>query len=91
MVKERAPGNKTITVSESEHILLKSKLFYPNGEKISFPQIINKTVCANLFDILDLLPIEFADILIIDPPYNLDKNFNGFKFSKSSDDAYLEY
>jgi site-specific DNA-methyltransferase (adenine-specific) len=40
---------------------------------------------------LDLLPHEFADLLIIDPPYNLDKNFNGLKFSKTNDDVYLEY
>ena len=91
MEKERAPRNRTIAVSENEHIILKNGLFYPNGERISSAQIINKTICANLFDILDLLPSEFADLLIIDPPYNLDKNFNGFKFSKSSDDAYFEY
>jgi site-specific DNA-methyltransferase (adenine-specific) len=54
-------------------------------------QILNKTICVDLFSILDLLPKEFADLLIIDPPYNLDKDFNGFKFSKTNDNAYLEY
>jgi len=91
MEKKRAPRNRTITVSENESILLKKKLFYPNGKKISPLQIINKTICADLFSILDLLPNEFVDLLIIDPPYNLDKNFNGFKFSKTNDDAYLDY
>ena len=89
--KERAPRNRTITISENEHISLKNKLFYPNGEKMSASQISNKTICADLFSILDKLPNEFVDLLIIDPPYNLDKNFNGFKFSKTNDDAYLEY
>ena len=90
-VKERAPRNRTITVSENEHIFLKNRLFYPNSEKMPIAKITNKTICADLFSILDLLPSRFADLLIIDPPYNLDKNFNGFKFSKSSDDVYLEY
>ena len=58
---------------------------------MSVQQICNKTICGDLFDCLDLLPEEFVDLLIIDPPYNLDKNFNGFKFTKTSDDAYLEY
>jgi len=89
--KKRAPRNRTITVSENEHISLKNRLFCPNGEKLSTSQIINKTICADLFSILDALPNEFVDLLIIDPPYNLDKNFNGFKFSKTNDDAYLEY
>jgi len=75
MEKKRAPRNRTITVSENESILLKKKLFYPNGKKISPLQIINKTICADLFSILDLLPNEFVDLLIIDPPYNLDKKF----------------
>ena len=91
MEKKKAPRNRTITVSENEGILLKKRLFYPNGEKISSSQILNKTICADLFSILDLLPNEFADLLIIDPPYNLDKIFNGFKFSKTNDDTYLEY
>jgi len=90
--KKRAPRNRTITISEKERALLKNRLFYyPNGERIPSSQIINKTVCADLFSILDTLPNEFVDLLIIDPPYNLDKNFNGFKFSKTGDDAYLEY
>jgi site-specific DNA-methyltransferase (adenine-specific) len=91
MEKKRAPRNRTITVSENERIFFKKKLFYPNGGKISSLRILNKTICADLFSILDLLPNEFVDLLIIDPPYNLDKNFNGFKFSKTNDDAYLEY
>jgi site-specific DNA-methyltransferase (adenine-specific) len=90
--KERAPRNRTITVSENERVVLKNRLFYhPNGKKMPASQIINKTICADLFSILDTLPNEFVDLLIIDPPYNLDKNFNGFKFSKTNDDAYLEY
>jgi site-specific DNA-methyltransferase (adenine-specific) len=91
MEKERAPRNRTITISENERILLKKKLFYPNGKKMHCSQIFNKTICADLFSILDTLPNEFADLLIIDPPYNLDKNFNGNKFSKTDDDTYLEY
>ena len=91
MDKKRAPRNRTLTISEKERSLLKEKLFFPNGEKIELSQILNKTVCADLFSVIDLLPSEFADLLIIDPPYNMDKDFNGLKFSKTNDDAYLEY
>jgi site-specific DNA-methyltransferase (adenine-specific) len=91
MEKERAPRNRTITISGKERLSLKKRLFYPNNEKMSLSQIINKTICADLFSVLDLLPSQFVDLLIIDPPYNLDKNFNGFKFSKTNDDVYFEY
>jgi site-specific DNA-methyltransferase (adenine-specific) len=91
MEKTRAPRNRTLTISENERLFLKKKLVYPTKEKFSVPQILNKTICGDLFSIIDLLPGEFADLLIIDPPYNLDKNFNGLKFSKTSDESYLEY
>jgi len=91
MVKERAPRNRTLSVSENEQNSLKKRLFWPNEKEITASKIINKTVCANLFDVIDLLPAKFVDLLVLDPPYNLDKNFNGFKFSKASDETYLEY
>jgi site-specific DNA-methyltransferase (adenine-specific) len=91
MEKERAPRNRTLTISENEQKILKKRLFFPNNGKMAVSQIVNKTICGDLFKIADQLPAEFVDLLIIDPPYNLDKNFHGFKFSKSSDDAYLEY
>lgn len=31
------------------------------------------------------------DLLIVDPPYNLDKDFHGRKFKKSTDELYAEY
>jgi site-specific DNA-methyltransferase (adenine-specific) len=42
-------------------------------------------------NVIDWLPTGFVDLLIIDPPYNLNKNFNGIRFSKTDDETYLEY
>ncbi|MDR1625015.1 MAG: site-specific DNA-methyltransferase [Spirochaetia bacterium] len=91
MEKKRAPGNRTLTISENERTFLKTRLFFPGKEKIAASKIVNKTICGDLFAIIDLLPAGFVDLLIIDPPYNSDKNFDGLKFSKSSDEAYLAY
>jgi site-specific DNA-methyltransferase (adenine-specific) len=91
MEKERAPRNRTLTVSGTERAFLKKRLFFSNKKKMTVSQITNKTICGDLFEIIDLLPAEFVDLLIIDPPYNLDKDFHGLKFSKKNDDAYLEY
>jgi site-specific DNA-methyltransferase (adenine-specific) len=101
MEKNRALRNKTLTLSENERAVFKRRLLYPNNDRLSISkhadnkllvsQMLNKTICGDLFSILDLLPEEFADLLIIDPPYNLDKNFHGFKFSKMNDEKYFEY
>lgn len=54
-------------------------------------QLTNTIVNADLFTSLQNLPHEFADLIIIDPPYNLDKNFHGNMFSERTNEEYTEY
>jgi site-specific DNA-methyltransferase (adenine-specific) len=35
-----------------------------------------------------VLPAAFVDLLVLDPPYNLDKNFHGQKFTRQTIEAY---
>ena len=91
MEKTKAARNRTLTVSDEEREQLKKKILFPAGGALSVSVISNKTLCGDLFNILDALPAECADLLIIDPPYNLDKNFRELKFSKTSDDEYFNY
>lgn len=90
--KVRAKNNRTLTLSQEEYTYYETQLrtFLPN-ETISLPDMMNRTVCNDLFDVLDRLPREFADLIVIDPPYNLTKDFNGFKFSSCSHDKYRDY
>lgn len=90
--KKSAPRNKTLTLSEKEKLSLKERLLtienLKNGESA-----INKTINADTIKALKYLPNGFADLIIIDPPYNLTKDFNGHIFKKMSDkeyDAYLK-
>ncbi|MBR2441314.1 MAG: site-specific DNA-methyltransferase [Lentisphaeria bacterium] len=53
--------------------------------------ILDRTVHGDLFDAAACLPPCFVDLLIADPPYNLDKDFNGARFKKISDESYEEY
>ena len=64
---------------------------------ITLPDQINGTelqdtiINTDLFDVIDLVPDEVADLIIIDPPYNLTKDFNGITFSARSSDDYESY
>jgi site-specific DNA-methyltransferase (adenine-specific) len=49
--------------------------------------IVNKDV----FEVLGLLPDGFADLLILDPPYNLTKTFTSTTFRKKSITEYAEW
>ena len=90
MKKNKSPRNKTLTITDYEREQYKKSIVYPSQE-IILDSIINKTICSDLYKIIDKFPPAFVDLLIIDPPYNLDKDFNGIKFSKSNDDKYLQY
>ena len=84
----KAPRNKTIDVSaESGKAYL--KMCVPEAEISK-----NMTDCVIVGDMLSAsvrLPGGFADLMIADPPYNLDKNFGTDKFKKTSDEDYEAY
>lgn len=85
-----APRNRTITLSAEEHGTLRKRLVLPSNIQRG-ATVIDKTINADLMDVLPLLPDEFADLIIIDPPYNLYKDFNGTPFSAMSDNGYTAY
>lgn len=88
--KQRALRNKTLTILPEEIETLKKQITSIEEFKQK-KDFINKTINGNLFEVLPLLPNEFADLIIIDPPYNLSKNFNGFSFNAMSDEKYDSY
>lgn len=90
--KERAKNNRTLTLEAGEYETFEKRLkVFARPKEIHPEEIINRTICNDLFEIVDALPEAFADLIIIDPPYNLTRDFHGFKFSASSNEAYLEY
>ena len=89
MEKTRAPRNRTLTLSQDEIPGLKQNLLYPN--QITKSDFINRTINGDILESLNNLPDEFADLIIIDPPYNLSKDFNGMNFRAMSDNSYDEY
>jgi site-specific DNA-methyltransferase (adenine-specific) len=86
----KAPRNKTITLDSAEMKLLERQLLYPQSN-LPLGDAINKIICADLCEAIDRLPIGFADLIILDPPYNLNKNFHGLKFNRLNDDDYYNY
>ncbi len=88
--KKRAERNRTITLRETEKEILRNRLVTINTTEIH-DDFLDRTINADLLAALPLLPDEFADLIIIDPPYNLRKNFNGKVFSARDEASYEEY
>ena len=94
--KNRAKNNRTLTLSEEEINQFSGNIVSVQNLKDNFLQnnndfISNKTIHGELLEALPYIPNEFADLIIIDPPYNLSKNFNGYKFQARSNEEFEIY
>ena len=87
---QKAPRNRTISLSAEERKYLRSQIVKLNGQT-KIESILNKVINQNIFEIVDLLPSAFVDLLFIDPPYNLSKNFNGYSFKQVPVEQYSEW
>ncbi len=86
----KAPQNRTITISQSE-IKKYSKRLIALSAKAKPDELINKIIRQDIFEVIKHLPENFVDLLFIDPPYNLTKIFNSNKFNKRSIDDYTKW
>ena len=51
----------------------------------------NSIVIGDAYKALAKVKDNSVDLLIVDPPYNLDKDFHGNNFKKTNDNEYTEY
>lgn len=90
--KIKAPRNRTLILNEGEQKLYAKKLLCPTiAKSLKKSDLNDATILGDLFEVIDLIPKGIADLIIIDPPYNLTKDFNGFTFKSKGSNEYLEY
>ena len=88
--KKRAPRNRTIELTGSDRDRLRSKIIFDKKD-ISNSTSYQLTLCGDYSQFASDLPHAFIDLLILDPPYNLNKSFNGRKFNRRSVKEYSSY
>lgn len=86
----RAPRNRTLTLSEAEMEEYSQHLLKLN-QRVAPEEIEGRTINQDLTEVLPLLPDGFIDLLFVDPPYNLSKDFGAINFKKMEVDAYEEW
>lgn len=67
----------------------KNELF--NEFLASDSEFENKVIFGDTFEKLKRLPDCFVDLLVVDPPYNLTKEYDGTKFNRTNDNEYLKW
>lgn len=69
---------------------LKTKILY-GDELTSRANIGGNIICGDTFQVAENLPLAFVDLLVLDPPYNLSKDYNGHLFKEKGKQDYQEW
>lgn len=86
---KKAGRNRTLTILPDEINELEQYIITNKELRDSFkPDLL---INDDLLNCIDNIPNNYFDLIIIDPPYNLDKNFHGNKFSAMKSSMYEEY
>lgn len=88
--KKRAGRNRTLTLTDDDRNMLQSRLI-SLSEQPERAEIPMGTICGDCLSIARQLPHSFVDLLFLDPPYNLTKEFHGLSFRQSSVCAYSDW
>ncbi len=87
--KKRAPRNRTLEVHEAEAKKLRPRLLSVEGLKSE--SILGRTVLGDCFRAFEILPRSTVDLLVLDPPYNLNKKFGESTYSRVPVSEYTKW
>ena len=86
----KSTRNKTIDISlEDGKEYLNKCINVKEAQKLE--DIKNKIIIGDTFSVMEKLPKGFVDLMIVDPPYNLSKNYHGNVFKKTNKDEYRKF
>jgi len=83
----QAPRNRTLSCTPEELLELSGGISRI-AANLDLTDMNHLLLEGDFFKLAQFLPNDFADLLILDPPYNLTKNFNGNCFKKRSKESY---
>ena len=86
----KSAKNKTIDISLTDGQEYLERCISVN-RKTEVKNILNKTIIGDSLKVMEKLPRSFVDLLIVDPPYNLNKNYHGNKFNQTNNEEYEQY
>ncbi len=89
-MKNRAPRNRTLTCSQEESAELERKLVRLEA-RATMEAISGRVINQDISSCVALFPDFFVDLLILDPPYNLTKNYHGKLFRSRAADEYAAW
>jgi site-specific DNA-methyltransferase (adenine-specific) len=90
MMSAKAINNRTLICAPAEIAALSVDIGCITAA-VPLAEIDGKIVLGDIFQLAQFLPSAFVDLLILDPPYNLSKKYNGFTFQEKSAESYQKW
>lgn len=90
-MKKKATRNKTIDFSMEEGKEYLERCISIDQVSDDYESVKNAFIVGDSLKVMDKLPRKFVDLLVVDPPYNLAKEYHGNKFNQTSQEEYREY
>ena len=89
-MRKRAPRNRTLACTGEEIARLSSGVLRVDADVVP-GDLEGRFVAGDVFEVAKHFPSEFVDLLILDPPYNLSRNFNGNPFRTKKNSEYQSW
>lgn len=89
----KSKRNKTIDFSLADAPAdVMARIIQAKKEKsFSLEQVTNKVINGDSFQVMDQLPSHSIDLALVDPPYNLNKKYDGMTFKQMKQAEYQQY
>ncbi len=89
-MKAKAPRNKTLSLSleQEEHYAQKALVLDTHA---SLKKLSDKIILQDTIEAMSFMAPSIVDLMIVDPPYNLTKNYAGSKFKKRDFEQYCKW
>lgn len=84
---KRAPGNRTLVCHGEEMERLAADILHVDVP-VRAGDVEGRIICGDALEVATKLPESFVDLLILDPPYNMSKNYNGHLFRRKEKADY---
>ncbi len=85
-----SPRNKTLALTPEEERLYAARCLTADAP-LTADAIRDRLFLGDTFAVLPLLPQKSVDLLIVDPPYNLTKQYGNTVFSKQNKENYRAF
>jgi site-specific DNA-methyltransferase (adenine-specific) len=86
----KSKKNRTIDLTEQEGEAYLSRCIHLR-KAASLEEVQDQIIIGDAFKVLQKLPNQSVDLLIVDPPYNLTKDFHGNAFHRQKQEDYRAF